>query len=285
MTDPTLVITEAGIRQALRRLRVERTLTQQDVAELLGQPQSFVSKLESGERSLHLAEIEAISEALGVSRGRLINEAEGVQSILDRWDMTEAELTELVDENPSLRGIMLGYAAEVKFRHIYLDHREDISSEKDDDHDRTKKGDRRLRYKGHDIVVEVKSLQTATVEHDEVTGRWTGKSQVDGSDRRIIKFNDGTELNTTLLLRGEFDILAVNCFAFGGEWRYVFALNKDLETSNWAKYTEEQRNQLIKSMQSVSWPPTTPFTDDFDEILERALQAKQAAPNVEEISE
>lgn len=52
-----------------------------------------------------------------------------------------------------------------------------------------------------------------------------------------------------------------------------------------AQYTEEQRNQLIKSMQSVSWPPTTPFTDDFDEILERALQAKQAAPNVEEISE
>jgi len=36
------------------------------------------------------------------------------ESILKRWDVTEAELTELIEHNPSLRGILLGYIAEKK---------------------------------------------------------------------------------------------------------------------------------------------------------------------------
>ncbi len=44
------------------------------------------------------------------------------KSILDRWGITEHDLTELVDKNPSLRGIMLGYVAEKKFHDKFLDH-------------------------------------------------------------------------------------------------------------------------------------------------------------------
>ena len=71
-------------------------------------------------------------------------------------------------------------------------------------------------------AVEVKSLQTSLCKYLG-NDHWTGKAQVDGSDRRTVKFIDGTELNTTLLLRGEFDLLAVNCFVFGEKWRFVFA--------------------------------------------------------------
>jgi hypothetical protein len=69
-------------------------------------------------------------------------------SILERWGITEQELTELVDQNPSLRGILLGYVAEKKFHNLYLNHPAITETTKDDDHDRTKKGDRRILYKG-----------------------------------------------------------------------------------------------------------------------------------------
>lgn len=191
--------------------------------------------------------------------------------ILSRWGITEEELTELVDQNPSLRGMMLGYVAEKKFHDEFLNHPDISEKSKDDDHNRKSKGDRRIVYKGKTLIIEVKSLQTATVKRlgdDE----WEGKTQVDGSDRRIIKFPDNSELNTTLLLKGEFDLLAVNCFAFGDKWRFIFAKNKDLPSSNFKKYTEEQRKQLIASLVPVTFPPKFPFSDNpfalLDELIE-----------------
>lgn len=269
---------------AVKSLRVDAGLTQAELASALGQPQSFVSKIESGERTLHVTDLEPLAQCLGCNVTTILNRITGFDSVLDRWMLSEPELTELIDSNPSLRGMVLGYAAEVKFRRMYLN-RTDIKSTKDDDHNRKKKGDRRLLYKGKELVVEVKSLQTNMVKHDEVTGEWSGKSQVDGSDRRIVKFNDGTELNTTLLLRGEFDILAVNCFAFGDTWRFVFALNRDLATSTWRNYSAEQRKNLIASLQKITWPPKAPFTDDFDDILERAWKLKETGPSVQSVEE
>lgn len=263
------------VGKALRKAREEAGLSQTQLATKLALPQSTVSKLESGERSLSLEELDPVSHALGVTPTRFINLIDGYDSILDRWSISERELTEMVDDNPSLRGMILGYAAEVKFKNMYLDNRKDLQSWKDDDHNRLKKGDRRLIFKGKEIVIEVKSLQTKTVSFDPSTGIYSGKTQVDASDRRSITFSDGSHKETTLLARGEFDILAVNCFAFEDNWRFVFALNKDLSQSTWKGYTELQRSELIASMQSVSYPPEAPFTSDFDEILERAYATKQ----------
>ena len=44
------------------------------------------------------------------------------KSILERWEITEEQLTDLVDQNPSLRGMILGYVAETKFHDQFLDH-------------------------------------------------------------------------------------------------------------------------------------------------------------------
>ena len=44
--------------------------------------------------------------------------------------------------------------------------------------------------------IGVKSLQTAMVKKF-ANNKWEGKTQVDGSARRIIKFPANTELNTT----------------------------------------------------------------------------------------
>ena len=43
---------------------------------------------------------------------------------------------------------------------------------------------------------------------------WKGKAQVDASDRREVVLPDNSRVTTTCLLKGEFDILAINVFAF-----------------------------------------------------------------------
>jgi hypothetical protein len=194
-------------------------------------------------------------------------------SILQRWGISEEQLTELVDNNPSLRGMMLGYVAESKFHDSFLEHPLITEIAKDDDHDRSRKGDRRILYRETSLIIEVKSLQTAMVKKlgDD---SWEGKAQVDGSDRRVITFPDGSQLNTTLLLRGQFDILAVNCFAFGETWRFAFAKNQDLPTSTFRNYSELQRRQLIASLVPVRWPPVPPFYVDPFPLLDDIVASK-----------
>lgn len=51
----------------LREMREEAGLRQIDVATRLKQPQSFVSKCESGERRLDLLELEQVCEACGIA--------------------------------------------------------------------------------------------------------------------------------------------------------------------------------------------------------------------------
>jgi len=48
-------------------VRTDAGLTQVDLARRIGQPQSFVSKYESGERRLDLVEVRQICTAVGMS--------------------------------------------------------------------------------------------------------------------------------------------------------------------------------------------------------------------------
>lgn len=55
------------LRDLLRRLRLESGLTQVDLAKRLGEPQSYVSKYESGERRLDFLEIRHLCEHLKIT--------------------------------------------------------------------------------------------------------------------------------------------------------------------------------------------------------------------------
>lgn len=55
------------LRALLRQVRLDAGLRQEDVANRLGRPQSFVSKYESGERRLDLVELQEVCRALGIS--------------------------------------------------------------------------------------------------------------------------------------------------------------------------------------------------------------------------
>jgi len=205
------------------------------------------------------------------------------QLILDRWEMTHEDFTKLIDENPSLRGVTLGYIAESKFHQMFLEHPDVTAVRKDDDHNRKRKGDRTFSYQGHEFIVEVKSLQTAMVKKLP-DGTFFGKSQVDASDKREVTFKDDTKLQTTCLLRGEFDILAINCYAFENEWRFAFARNDQLPQNTFRKYTEEQKSALLPTLIPVTWPPQAPFSEEPFSLLD-ALVREREAGTVAEIPE
>jgi len=93
-------------------------------------------------------------------------------SILEDWDIDESYFTNVVRDNPSLRGMILGYIAERKLKDLFVSSGKTTRHRKDDDHDRSKKGDLTLDYKGEEIVIEVKSLQTNSIKIQKLDGCW-----------------------------------------------------------------------------------------------------------------
>lgn len=193
-------------------------------------------------------------------------------TILERWDVTAEELTAVIDANPSLRGMIIGYLAEMKLEKLWLTGPDFSNLVKADDHDRSRHGDRTVHYKGHVFTFESKSLQTASVRQDD--GIWTGKAQVDASDRRAVTLPDGSDLQTTCLVVGSFDILAVNVFAFEGQWRFAFAKNADLPRSKYRRYTPQQREHLLATLVTVTWPPAPPFRDEPFTLMNEIIQER-----------
>lgn len=57
---------QAKFLRHLRKLRLQAGLRQSDVAAALGRPQSYVSKYESGEKTLDIFELIAICQVLNI---------------------------------------------------------------------------------------------------------------------------------------------------------------------------------------------------------------------------
>jgi hypothetical protein len=204
------------------------------------------------------------------------------KTLLEYYDVTIEELTELVERNGSLRSPIYGYVAEYKLRR-WLEDRGIEYIGKSDDHDRKNKGDLIVRYREQDFVLESKSLQTESVRgvSDPATkdAHWFGTFQCDASDKRTIKLANGHSVTTTSLQYGEFDVVAVNLFAFGGEWSFVFALNEDLLWSDDKKIKDPvDRTYLIKTTQPVCWPQKPPFTDDPKPLLDAIIERRKTSP-------
>lgn len=56
-----------NLLRLLRRIRADARLRQVDLARMLGQPQSFVSKYEAGERRLDVLELEKVCNSCGIT--------------------------------------------------------------------------------------------------------------------------------------------------------------------------------------------------------------------------
>jgi transcriptional regulator with XRE-family HTH domain len=60
------------LRELLIAARKKASMTQAEVAELLGRPQSFVAKYEGGERRLDVIEFMQVARAVGADPARLL---------------------------------------------------------------------------------------------------------------------------------------------------------------------------------------------------------------------
>lgn len=194
-------------------------------------------------------------------------------NFLHDWQLSEEELSGILEQNPSLRGMLFGYVSEFKVRKTWFERPEFSDVKKYDDHDRSKKGDLSVIYRDREILIEVKGLQTNSVEK---TGddSWTGTFQCDASDRREVTLPNGEKIKTTCLLAGEFDLLAVSLFQFGNRWRFAFASNSDLPRSAYSKYKPEIRPYLLKSNMKITWPLSPPWQKTPFPLLDRIVDKK-----------
>jgi transcriptional regulator with XRE-family HTH domain len=77
------------LRKLLLRQRMDRGVTQTELAKRLGKPQSFVAKYEGGERRLSVIEFIEIAEALQVRPSDLLDE---LHEILKSFEQQEASI-------------------------------------------------------------------------------------------------------------------------------------------------------------------------------------------------
>jgi hypothetical protein len=103
---------------------------------------------------------------------------------------------------------------------------------------------------------------------------YIGNFQCDASDSRSITLPNGERLKTTCLLVGEFDILAVNLFAFRGQWDFAFAYNRDLPRSTHRGYTPKQRKHLLATTMPITWPVQPPFLADPFALLDGLVKER-----------
>ena len=60
----------------LKKIRQKNGITQVELAQKLGAPQSFVSKYESGERQLDILELRQICQLIGISFDNFVQQLE-----------------------------------------------------------------------------------------------------------------------------------------------------------------------------------------------------------------
>ena len=192
--------------------------------------------------------------------------------IIDDWGLSVSDLDAILAERPSARGMLVGFVSEYKLQRGILSDSRIHKLRRYDDHDRTRPADFSFEYRGQEITVEVKSLQTKSVK-STLLG-FEGRCQVDASDKRKVTLPDGSTLETTCLLTGKFDLLAVNLYEFRQQWEFGFIRNGDLPRSRYRDYSDYQREHLLATGVPVKWPLTTPFSSDPFLLLDDIVQER-----------
>jgi hypothetical protein len=192
--------------------------------------------------------------------------SEVLENIKDprRWMETDT-LIRVMTDNPSLRGMTYGYVAEHAFS-LYLDTLGISEHFKEDDHKKTK-SDRTFVRRGRRFTIQLKSLQTNTIQ-EASPGQFKAKVQNDASDRRKIKLPNGKTVETTCYQVGEYDILGVSLQPFTGDWQFAFKKNKDLKRSTSDKYSKVIRKYLLATIEEISFPLPQGWTSDLFALLD-----------------
>ena len=142
--------------------------------------------------------------------------------LLRTWDITAEEFSEIVAENPSMRGLMFGFVAEYKVKKQWLLRPEITNLERPRSHDRTQKCDFRFDYRGTSVKLEVKSLDTPKVRLEG--GVYRGTFQCNASDTTEVTLPNGKKVTTNCLAVGGFDVFSDGVFIVADCCRSIFLL-------------------------------------------------------------
>lgn len=181
-------------------------------------------------------------------------------------DFTFGEIESVLEQNPSLRGFVQGYLAEIALMK-YLKHIPGVSNVyKIPDRD-LQKGDIHISYNGLSLTIEVKSVSSRGIREDTMHESWDGLVGCKNSDRRVALLENGIEFNTSNIIRGTFDILAISTYAVNEKWDFLYMENRflpGLETSN----------SLIKTAFRIN-PNNTPLVEsNIIKVLDSAIEHK-----------
>jgi hypothetical protein len=123
-----------------------------------------------------------------------------IPDLLEAWSLTRDELSEIVAENPSMRGLMFGFVAEYKMKKLWLLRPKIANLMRPRSHDRKQKCDFAFDYKEQPIKLEVKCLDTPKVKR---TGDdYVGTFQCNASDKTEVMLPSGETIQTNCLLVG-----------------------------------------------------------------------------------
>ena len=189
-----------------------------------------------------------------------------ILNIID--DISYEDMKSIIKNNPSLRGIFLGYWAEHKFQKSIEKNKKISNIKKHNDHDReNNKADREFLCNGKKITVQLKSIQTNSIKWDKNSKKYLANVQNDASCKRKINLPNGEEICTTNYKIGDYDILAVPLYPFCRKGMFAYKLNKNCRRSTYKKYTKDQQKQLLSTTEKITYPLSKDWTTDIDKII------------------
>lgn len=196
-------------------------------------------------------------------------------------------LVESIKRAPSLRGMILGYIAELMFERHIPEHYPVILSEhikSHDDHKRDEnKSDRTITYNERRYGIQLKSVQTNSIGRSVATDLLQADVQNDASDRRTVKLGDGSRLETTCYVRGEYAILAVPLFPFTGTWEFAYKRNRDCrpcQPTKRNKYTKFQAERLLSTTEKITWPLSEAWETNLLQLLDDTIGSPVGQPDI-----
>lgn len=190
------------------------------------------------------------------------------------------EVEALAAASPNLYSFLSGYKAESVLACEHLGHPEITDMGKPRDHDRARRGDRLIAYRGEHLLLELKSLEAGSIRIDQVTGALSAWAQVIASGSREVSTPDGSRLRHSHVLVDSMDLLAVSLHGFGCGWRFAFAPARLLERTTNPRLPASARPHLLRCRQRVTLPLKPPWSEELAEAAELQLELPPPASKV-----
>lgn len=218
----------------------------------------------------------------------MVVDEEDIPDYWNDWKLDSKEFNRIIDKNSNALSAIYGYVAEERLREAFLEDDSRVTDLRSPaDQDSTDKGDWAFQWRGKPMKIEVKSLQTHTIEEvnqDQTKLTDNGSNPIlykagfhlkGTSDQRQIT-HEGKEYNTTLMNveNTDVDIMAVNLYKIKDKWDFAFLKVDDLPRSKGSNYPDSLRQKLARSQIKLTIPLQDPYTKDLYDLMDQVLDER-----------